>query len=419
MNLPNAMLPIELKPEQFSGYPPEARKLVTNNLAALERLPLSFLPSLLREAIDYDFKFPAERKALERELANLNSLSAEQIKDWFQGFAQIHLSSELEQFDWVNSPAQFVEQLSAYLWTTHQLDAFRLAALAYAERLRAALPPERSAIPRLGITVIGQGVTAPPEPLFRKLRPHGVHFSHVEPENGLKQLLDAVVARAKAHPVAHGHWYIDGGQEAAHDAALTCVSYHALEPARVALTNKIRLEIERPGMGPETLRTLLAQLRPADLGMDRETDRGPDGNAAKSGDAVLDRFQAKLLTEGSGTQVFSTTFAQWAAREALRRAQPLTLLVRFAPRQRQKPMNEMLSGSDSHGELDPLGSLTDADNGAYYNWLNQQRLPGAEQSSFLVWFENHGEVVAIGPSMPRGTESTTATDLQTLLSWMT
>ena len=130
---------IELKPEQFSGYPPEARKLVTNNLAALERLPLSFLPSLLREAIDYDFKFPAERKALERELANLNSLSAGQIKDWFQGFAQIHLSSELEQFDWVNSPAQFVEQLSAYLWTTHQLDAFRLAALAYAERLRAAL----------------------------------------------------------------------------------------------------------------------------------------------------------------------------------------------------------------------------------------------------------------------------------------
>jgi hypothetical protein len=410
---------VELKPEQFNGYPPEARKLVTSDLAALERLPLSFLPSLLREAIDYDFKFPAERKALEMEFLNLSSLSAQQIEDWFQGFAQIRLSPQLEQFDWVNSPAQFVEQLSAYLWTTHQLDAFRLAALAYAERLRAALPPERPEIPRLGITVIGQGVTRPPEPLFRKLRPHGAYFSHVEPGNGLKQLLDAAVARAKAHPVAHGHWYIDGGQEAAHDAALTCVSYHALEPARAALSSKMRLEIARPGMGPETLRTVLAQLRPADLGMDREPDRGPDRNAAKSRDAVLDRFQVKLLTEGSGTQVFSTTFAQWAAREALRRAQPLTLLVRFAPRQRQKPMNEMLSGSDSRVELDPIGSLIDGDHGAYYNWLNQQRLPGAEQSSFLVWFENHGEVVAIGPSMPRGTESATATDLETLLSRLT
>ncbi len=399
------MLPADLKPEQFTGYPPEARKLVIHDLAALQRLPLSFLPSLLREVIDYDFKFPAERKALERELANLSALSPEQKKDWFGGFEQIHLSRPLEQFDWVNAPAQFVEQLSAYLWTTHQLDAFRVAALAYAERLRAAAPPEPPSMPRLGITVIGQGVTTSPEPLFRKLRPHGVHYSRVQPENGLKQIVDAVDARAKAHPVAYGHWYIDGGQVADHDPALVCVSYHALEPVRVALSSKIRVEIERPGMGPETLRTLLAQMRPADLGLDQG--------------AVLDRFQLKLLTEGSGTQIFSTTFAQWSAREALRRAQPLTLLVRFAPRQRQKPMNEMLSGTESRAELDPMGSLVDADIGAYYNWLNQQRLTGAEQSSFLVWFENHSEAVAIGPSMPRGTESTAVADLQRLISWMT
>jgi hypothetical protein len=180
------------------------------------------------------------------------------------------------------------------------------------------------------------------------------------------------------------------------------------------------VEIERPGMGPETLRTLLAQMRPADLGLEPRVAQGENGSAVESGGAVMDRFQVKLLTEGSGTQIFSTTFAQWAAREALRRAQPLTLLVRFAPRQRQKPMNEMLSaGTDSRVELDPMGSLVDADMGAYYNWLNQQRLMGAEQSSFLVWFENHSEAVAIGPSMPRGTESTTVVDLRKLLSWMT
>jgi hypothetical protein len=431
------MLPLDLKPEQFAGYPPEARKLVTEYLGTLRRLPLTFLPSLLREVVEYDFKFPAERKALEKELANLNSLSAEQTKEWFQGFAAIRLSGALEQFDWVNAPAQFVEQLSSHLWTTHQLDAFRVAATAYAERLRAAVPPEAPAMPRLGITVIGQGVDAHEEALFRKLRPHGAYFSKVQPQNGLALLLEAVAKRAKAHPAAHAHWYIDGGQEAEHDAGVTCVSYRALEPARAALSSKMRAEIERPGMGPETLRTLLAQLRPADLGFGRDAadrganqandaraDRGTvtsaDASASKGGDAVLDRFQVKLLTEGSGTQVFSTTFAQWAAREALRRAQPLTLLVRFAPRQRQKPMNEMLAGSGGGAaELDPLGSLVDADLGAYYNWLNQQRLPGAERSSFLVWFENHGEALAIGPSMPRGTESTTVADLQGLLSWMT
>jgi hypothetical protein len=174
---------------------------------------------------------------------------------------------------------------------------------------------------------------------------------------------------------------------------------------RAALSAKIRAEIERPGMGPEALRTLLAQMRPADLGL------------AKAGDAVMDRFQVKMLTEGSGTQIFSTTFAQWTAREALRRAQPLTLLVRFAPRQRQKPMNEMLSASHDVAELDPLGSLVDADMGAYYNWLNLQRLPGAEQSSSLVWFEGHNEAIAIGPSLPRGTTSNAAAGLDQLLSW--
>jgi hypothetical protein len=402
------MLPADLKPDKFNGYPPEARKLATNYIAALQRLPLSFLPSLLREVIEYDFKFPVERKAVERELANLASLSPEQTKEWFQGFAQIRLSSQLETADWVNAPAQYVEQFSAYLWSTHQQDAFRAAAVGYAERLHTVAPPEPPPMPRLGITVVGQGVAAYDAPLFRKLRTHGVYFNHVNSENGLQFLLDAVAARAQAHPAPYAHWYIDGGQETKYDPALTCVSYHALERARAALSAKMRAEIERPGMGPEALRSLMARMRPEDLGLNAMPGKTPD--------PIMERFQLKVLTEGSGTQIFATTFAQWTAREALRRAQPLTLLVRFAPRQRQKPMNEMISDSTKPVEFDPVGSLVDGDFGAYYNWLNQQRLPGAEQSRFLVWFEGHNEAVAIGPSWPRGTQSNAAADMKQLLS---
>jgi hypothetical protein len=404
------MLPGDLKPEQFAGYPPEARKLVANYLGTLQQLPLSFVPSLLRELIDYDFKFPAERKAREKELANLSSLSPDQVKELFQAFARIRLSPDLEAFDWAKSPVQFVERLSAYLWSTHQLDAFRKASMDYADHLRSAVSPDLPAIPRLGITVVGQGVASYEEPLFRKLRAHGAYFSGVKPEGGLQRLLEAVAARAKSHPAPYGHWYIDGGEEADHAPTLTCVSYKALEPARAALLRRMQPELDRPGMGPEALRTLLAQLRPADLGMGRVSDD-------KASDEVMERFEVSLLTEGSGTQIFSTSFAQWAAREALRRAQPLTLLVRFAPRQRQKPMNELLSAVAARPESDFVGSLVDADFGAYYNWLNQQRLPGAEQSSFLVWFEGHSQALVIGPSMPRGTESTSAADLEQLLAW--
>ena len=65
------MLPRELQPEQFGSYPPEARKLAVAHVGALRQLPISFLPSLLRELIDYDFKFPVEQKAIEEELTLL------------------------------------------------------------------------------------------------------------------------------------------------------------------------------------------------------------------------------------------------------------------------------------------------------------------------------------------------------------
>jgi hypothetical protein len=176
---------------------------------------------------------------------------------------------------------------------------------------------------------------------------------------------------------------------------------------RDALLKNIDAEIGRPGMGPEELRSHMARLSPSDVGMDR------------NGDVVLDRFQLKLFTEGSGTQIFSTTFAQWTAREALRRAQPLSLVVRFAPRQRQRPMNELLSSGLTRPDLDFDGSLVDADMGAYYHWINQQRLPGSDQSSFLVWFEGHNQALAVAPTLPRGTTSSSSMDLGALVALIT
>jgi len=81
-------------------------------------------------------------------------------------------------------------------------------------------------------------------------------------------------------------------------------------------------------------------------------------------------------------------------------------------------MNELLSPSRDQVELDPSGSLVDADMGAYYNWIDQQRLPGSEKSLFLAWFENQKEAVAISPVLPRGTVSNETIDLRGILSWM-
>src|SRR5438067_6966562 len=93
------MRPEDLKPEQFSGYPPEARKLALDYLETFRRLPLSFLPSLLREVIEFDFKFPVERRHLEKELGNLRSLSHEDLRAWFR--SEEHTSELQSRFDLV------------------------------------------------------------------------------------------------------------------------------------------------------------------------------------------------------------------------------------------------------------------------------------------------------------------------------
>ena len=373
-------------------------------LRSLENFPLTFLPSLLREVIEYDYKFPIEREAIDKELSTIAALSPPQFREWFQSFQAITVSPQLENFDWINLPAQFIEQQSAYLWSTHQLDAFRKAATAYGTRLQTAIPQQPLPTRRLGIAIVGQGVSAYDEPLFRNLRPHGTYFTQIKPENGLQLLLAAATARAQAHPFAFGHWYVDGGTAAEHDQLLTSVSYQAMQPMRAALLKNIQSQIERPGMGPEELRTHLARMNPSDLG------------GGSAGNTALERFKLKILTEGSGTQIFATAFAQWTTREALRRAEPLTLLVRFAPRQRQRPMNELLSNASGNPELDQAGSLVDADMGAYYHWINQQRLPGYDQSVFVVWFEGHHQALVIAPTLPRGTQSSSPLDLGQLVA---
>lgn len=399
------MRPSHLQAKEFKHYPPRARHLAVSHIALLRQLPIGFVPLLLQQIREYDWQFPAEQRDMGRQLIYLASLSQDQRSRILAGFYKLQLSSPLEHTDWVNAPGLFSERLSAYLWASRQIDAFRIAAEGYIQRLNAAAVHDPLPTPRLGIVVIGQGVAENKYPLFRKLRPHGVYFSRVNPENGLRTLLDASASRAAAHPVPYAHWYIDGGgEEQVAGPALTRISYNALAPVRTALLNKIDKAIHGGLPGPEALRTMLHEMRPEEIGLSSAPDQ-----------TVLSHFQTSLLTMGSGTQIFSTTFVQWAAREALRRAQPLTLLAHFAPRQRERPMNELLSGKNQNPVPDPVNSLIDADMGAYYTWLDQRRLPHAEQSSFLVWFENHHEALAVSPSLPRNTESTSAVDLAWLL----
>jgi hypothetical protein len=93
--------------------------------------------------------------------------------------------------------------------------------------------------------------------------------------------------------------------------------------------------------------------------------RGPESQR-NSSRRPLRHFEVSILTQGAGCQIYSTTFVQWASRECLHRAQPLTLFARFATRQSNAPMEQLLARDPLMQPQDKAGSLTDAEMGAYY-----------------------------------------------------
>ena len=398
------MLPQQLTAETFAGYPPKGRLLAVAHLTLLQKLPLGFVPFVLKDVSAFDWKFPMEQTELTNQLAYLGTLSDEQRKGEMGPFDGLKLSEKLEKFDWVNQPAQFLELLSAHLWATQQMDGFRGASEAYVRKFHASLPSVRLPTPRVGIALIGEGVGTTPYKLFRKLRTSGVYFSKVNPGKGREVIAQMLRARAEKYSGPYAHWCVDGGELGDSLPGFTCVAYNNLTPVRSKLAAIMLKAYESTKFDPEQLRTTLASATPESLGM------------ADSGDGALDRFQVSLLTEGSGTQIYSTTFVQWAAREALRRAQPLTIFTRYAPRQRERTMDELLGGIAKKSETDPNGSLIDGDMGGYYTWINMQRLAGAEQARFLVWFEGHSEALAIAPGLKAGSESNAPIDMTDLLA---
>jgi hypothetical protein len=78
-------------------------------------------------------------------------------------------------------------------------------------------------------------------------------------------------------------------------------------------------------------------------------------------------------------------------------------------------MNEMFAGPADTVDADCAGSLIDADFGAYYTWINLNRLESAETASFIAWSEAYRQAIAIGPGFARGTEAPNSIALGRLL----
>jgi hypothetical protein len=368
-------------------------------------MPLAVLPGFLVQIQNFDWQFPKEQDALKRQLDWLDRASPADRERLFAPFRDVRLSVELESYDGVRDPQGFIDALSAYLWQSRQIDGYRAAAVALFSAFPASPAPTQAA---LVVAVIGRDAPASSYPLFAHLREHGLYARHISIDGAKEALLAELEKRASAAPAPYAHWYVDGGDAWTLDPSLsdsiTRFTYPQLAPINDAVLLEMNKAVEQ-GTGPEVLQSRLEHLEPSQLGA-AEVTTNPR----------LQRLYTSLLTTGSGTQIYSTSFLQAAAIEILRRAQPSTLYFRFAPRRRQASINDLIQARSVSPEMDPEGSLVDADMAAYYAYLQLAKLPGGERASFIAWVEDRGDALVIGPGVTRGVESTTPLAMQQLVS---
>lgn len=374
----------------------------------LESLPIPLAAVMMQQLARAASLFPAEKRELDRTLQSLTPPRPGNAKRAVEMFATLRLSPELERLDWRSDAAGFVDRMTAELWSTGQIGTFREAAKLLAPSTITAEQGAQAPKRRFVAIALDKHLSAVGKTpvLFRMLRPYGTFFPHADDEDGAETLANWLAARANAQPEPYTHWQISGGiwkEPAA--APVVSLSYNGMLAERerlLAFFNTVRNTAA--SQGPEGLQRVLQQLTPEEIGM---------GAIA---DPVVRTFALDIFTQGSGTQLYATTFVQWTIREALRRAQPESVFAWFTPRCEATSMDWRISHPDREQALDGPGSLVDAEMGAYLSYVNLMRLPDAERAGFLVWHQGYGQALLVGADMPRGVESNSAITLKGLLA---
>lgn len=383
---------------------------VAQSLPQLQTLPVPLAALLMQQVLRHDLMFPREKRELEATLVSLRLPRSPELVHAVAAFQALRMPAGMNSLNWQKEPAAWVESFTAAMWSSGQIEAYRNAA-----KLALPLPMETPAdmTPRAVVVAYDKRLqdNGASMALFRRLRSEGTLFRSVQnADNGLP-LHAWMAARAKRNEEAYAHWWVSGDEAGATPVAsapIAYLTYAALQPARqhlLMMMNEARHSIGTGG--PEGLRRAMQALTPDEMGLRTETD------------PVLRAFATDVLVGGSGTQLYSTTFVQWTAREVLRRAQPRTLVAKFTARNSSASMDTRLAHPLEEPPPDFAGSLVDAEMGAYLTYLNLLRLPGAEQAHFLAWHEGYGQAMLIGKGVPRGQIDTRSLQLSELLQRLT
>jgi len=387
----------------------------------LARLPATVHAFILVELEKWPLLFVPERRYQQALLDHLSRTPPRELEQAVAGIARIEAESGVARLG-ERSPARFQDESQALLSRRGLFTAWRGEVDAFFQTidplLEAQLHPA-DAPRRLVVQIYGSGIAVQRDRLWKPFTGMGVRVPlNLEAagttEAFLRQLTGeveagrgapALFARTIDSPldgwIVESHDALHAACGAAAPAALTGLSYDRLRPYRDDLTRALYRKVQDGVDSPQAFAAYARSLRIV-----------PPGGTLINPAEILLAFVRDVLITGNGTLLMNNTFVEWAAVQALRRAQPRILITRFGVRDRLKPFSSMVLFSQprptDHVPIaqDPAGSFIDVEQLSYYIWLNAEKNPAYRSHTlYLFLAEGVDQMLAIRSDAPAAAPS--------------
>jgi hypothetical protein len=382
----------------------------------IRRLPATFGPALHDQLRRWQLLFAAERRQLQAQLDWLSRLPPADFARLFAALFELESRMSLPRWDpGVGMTVRDVGILArSPLYPQWRAEVERVFG-----RIDAAAAPsaQNPTVPRLLVCVLPAGLPLQDQPLWPELSADGVWLSLDHPFGETLLSFTSAITRRACRPTLEEDertWVFECESRFSGLAGLPVLSWTAIDALRrefLRRLNAVRRDLRSVDQaGEELRRTDLSRLIPPAL----------------AANARVREFLRALLLSGNGSLVFSNSFVQWGASEALRRAQPQALIACFGIRQKLKPFSSLVLFEDQSranpapDQQDPAGSLIDALMLSRYVCLAAQRVACYRDHTLtLLAACDSRRVLALGPRHALPSAPARAGDLlSAVLRWL-
>jgi hypothetical protein len=410
----------------------EAAALARPHAAMLERLPASFHASILIELEKWPTLFAAEHAYQRALLRHLSGLPAAERERLFAAVARVEADAGVDRIA-TRAPAAFQDEAQGVLRKRRLLTRWRQDVDAVFQAVQPALDATLHPADgprRLVVQIYARDIAVKVEQLWSRFGGRGARIPlALDGARGTDTFLrglfgsgaggaPTLIAAAGSGPGATplDAWIIESN-DALHACTETPVpaghggppavtstglSYQRLRGYRDDLTKALYEKIQTGVESPQAFAAYARSLRIA-----------PRPGALRYAPDVVQAFVRDLFLTGNGTLFVNNTFVEWAAVQAIRRAQPRLLVARYGVRDKMKPFSSLLlfsqpRASDQIPEIeDPVGSFVDVEQLSHYVWLNAEKSPAYRQRTlYLLLAEGVDQLLAIrsdaGPGIAPG-----------------